>query len=888
MIHELFEIQAKRTPDAVAVIHNNEPITYRALKRRKDDLVDQLQGLGLRPGQVVAFSVSRGPRAISAMLAILQCDSAFLPIDSKLPGARQDQLLQIAAAELLVNREGIIRLHGNSRADPVVPENTAYVLFTSGTTGVPKAVCVPHRAVVRLVRDVDYVRLDQQTRFLHLAPLSFDACMLEIWGALLNGGTIVVHPNDLPDLAELGLTIAKHGVTTAWLTASLFNKVIDINPEILLPLRELLTGGEPLSVPHVLRALALLPNTTLINGYGPTEAATFTTTFKIPRNFHATAPRVPIGRPLPDTQVYVLDEHQQLQPMGVPGEIYIGGSGVATGYLGDEALTSAKFLPDKFGHRAGAFIYRTGDLGYLLADGNLDFLGRRDNQVKIRGFRIELAEIGAVITQHPSVSEAVVLTKEDDVGEKRLAAYVVTKGPVELCVSALREFLREKLPDYMVPWWFVILDRLPLAPNGKVDRSALPAPKDKMIEVEQSSLTPTTLTEQVLCQIWRKRLNLERVGMQDNFFDLGGHSLLAVSVVGEINKTFKAHLNVATFFQNPTIESLARVLERKDHIRSQPPVLPLQLGHIEPSLYFIIAILPELRLAQLIRSQRSICGIDPTLALAWCDAAAKNNIKALPTMEELAAPYVTALMTHIGTSSCLLIGYSAGGLIAFEAARQFQKRGGTVEMVILIDTQGKQINDHQDLVLARGTRFVRRLRRYWRRGLNQIVEHRKSGAIVVRLWRLISILSLISAIIAIAILKVSRYCVSCVNSYVLSIKSKADPLPDNDPTANEEKGPTAKRDERGSPVYWHSLGRLYRNAALSYEFRPIDCRGILLRAREAGRRSVDLGWKNLFLRGLEIVHVPGNHNTLILEPNNLYLANEINKILNDLERIPMR
>ena len=404
-IDQIFAACAAAAPDAEAIICGDERLTYRMLDGRAADLVDQLRLLGLRPGQVVALSSPRGPRAIAAMLAIMRCDCAFLPIDSKWPRVRQDQLLRVAAAELLVTADGVVRLSssGSHATDRAVPESAAYVLFTSGTTGVPKAVCVQHKAVVRLVCDVDYVRLDPKTRFLHLAPLSFDACMLEIWGALLNGGTIVVHPDDVPDLLELGVTIAKHGVTTAWLTASLFNHVIDTNPELLRPLRELLIGGEALSVPHVTRARTLLHGTTLTNGYGPTEAATFTTTFKIPPDFDPNAPRVPIGRPLPDTQVYVLDEYCELQPTGVAGEIYIGGSGVALCYLSDEVLTSVKFLPDNFGGRSGGRIYRTGDLGRLLEDGNLDFLGRLDDQVKIRGFRVEPSEVAAVLGHIPSV-----------------------------------------------------------------------------------------------------------------------------------------------------------------------------------------------------------------------------------------------------------------------------------------------------------------------------------------------------------------------------------------------------------------------------------------------------------------------------------------------------
>ena len=368
------------------------------------------------------------------MLAALKCDCAYLALDPLLPDLRREALLHIGKPVVLVTPEGIRRLNV---AEPPFrscqsPHDAAYVVFTSGSTGVPKAVCAPHRAISRLVCDVDFVRLGSDTRFLQLAPLSFDASTLEIWGPLLNGGAIVVHSQDVPDFAELGRTIVEHGVTTAWLTASLFNQIVDTAPDILRPLRELVTGGEALSVPHVVRALAALPQTDLVNGYGPTEGTTFTTVFRIPKDFSPSMQRVPIGRPLPDTQVYVLDDQQQLLPVGVPGEIYIGGAGLALGYLGDEALTREKFVLDLISGDANARLYRSGDRGRLLPDGNLDFIERIDDQMKIRGYRIEPSEIEIMLSRLPGVANAAVTVQHNAPTNRRLMAYVVPEAGAAL------------------------------------------------------------------------------------------------------------------------------------------------------------------------------------------------------------------------------------------------------------------------------------------------------------------------------------------------------------------------------------------------------------------------------------------------------------------------
>jgi amino acid adenylation domain-containing protein len=559
-IEQIFADITATQGDAPAVICQDERLSYRELDRRAEELATQFRRKGARPGEVVAFALPRGPQALSAMLASLKCGCAYLPLDPKLPKARLDVLLRIARPSVLLNPEKIIPLESAKNSGEHLLPEAAYVLFTSGSTGEPKAVCVPHRAVIRLVCGVDYVRLDARTRFLQLAPLAFDASTLEIWGPLLNGGTVVMHPEDLPAFADLGRTIAAQRVTTAWLTASLFNQIVTAAPKILRPLRELLTGGEALSVPHVVRALAELPETTLINGYGPTETTTFATTFTIPRDFDPAARRVPIGRPIPNTQVYVLNDLGQPQCIGVPGELFVGGDGLALGYLGDDQLTTTRFVSDPFSGRPGARLYRTGDRVRWLPDGTLDFIERCDRQVKIRGFRIEPGEVEWVLAHHPAVHEAFVTAPENEAGERRLVAYVV----LQPCHSAdeLRRFLQDRLPDYMVPSALVQLETLPLTPSGKVDRRALLAPDVFRPEPETIYVAPRNPFEEQLASIWCEVLGMERVGVHDHFFALGGHSLLAMRVIARISSALEVDLPVRKLFESPTIAELSREIER--------------------------------------------------------------------------------------------------------------------------------------------------------------------------------------------------------------------------------------------------------------------------------------------------------------------------------------
>jgi non-ribosomal peptide synthetase component F/acyl carrier protein len=438
--------------------------------------------------------------------------------------------------------------------------------------------------VIRLVKETDYLRFGEDEVFLQLAPVSFDASTLELWGSLLNGARLVIMPPQQPTLAELGTALRDYGVTTLWLTAGLFHLMVDERLEELSGVRQLLAGGDVLSGAHVQRYLAAITDGALINGYGPTENTTFSTTYRMEAGSQLSNTSVPIGRPITNTEVYVLDQQLELAPLGVAGELYLGGAGLAREYLGRPELTAEKFVPHPYSAEAGARLYRTGDQVLWLPDGTLEFLGRRDQQIKLRGFRVELGEIESALNEHEQVLESVVVARENEAGERQLVAYVVgASEESNLSGNVLRNYLRERLPHYMVPSAYVVLESLPLTANGKVDRRALPAPEQGSLALAEY-VAPRTQIEELLCELWAGVLKVARVSVVDNFFELGGHSLLATQLVSRIRETFQIDLPLRRLFESPTVSALADALQEASNNGLKFHLPPIDVVNREQAL----------------------------------------------------------------------------------------------------------------------------------------------------------------------------------------------------------------------------------------------------------------------------------------------------------------
>ena len=607
-IAELFEAQVKGTPEAVALEYEGERLTYKELNVRANRLAHFLAKQGVTRETMVGLCVERSLEMVVATLAILKAGGAYVPLDPDYPKERLAFMLEDTRAPVLLTQERLRerlpayagkvveldvdwkKITRESALNPkaaATAQSLAYVIYTSGSTGRPKGTAVEQGSVVRLVSSTNFIELGPQEVFLQFAPISFDASTLEIWGPLLNGAKLVIAPAGRLSLEELAALIKERGITTLWLTAALFHQMVDSHREALKGVRQLLAGGEALSVPHVRKYLEGIGKNRLINGYGPTENTTFTCCHVMTAESRI-GHTVPIGRPIANTRVYILDTHQQPVPVGVWGELYAGGAGLSRGYLNQPDLTAEKFVADPF--NTGERLYRTGDLVRYTAEGVIEFQGRIDTQVKVRGYRIELGEIETILSEHPAVKETVVLAREDTPGEKRLVAYVVG----EASAADLKEHLASRLPSYMVPAAFVTLEKLPLTPNGKVDRKALPAPERSGLEA--AYVAPRTATEEILAGIWAEVLKLERVGVNDNFFELGGHSLLATQVVSRVRQALAVELPLRDLFAASTIGELAQRVEAlraqgagsaAPALEAQPEAGPVALSFAQQRLWFL-------------------------------------------------------------------------------------------------------------------------------------------------------------------------------------------------------------------------------------------------------------------------------------------------------------
>lgn len=692
-----FEAVAARHAHDPAVIQGDVAWTYAELNERANRLAWHLRGVGISREVPVGILMERSPLAVMAMLAVAKAGGLFLPLNPDEPIDRLSQLLDEAQPAAILLQDHLAErlpsgmwqvlavdaqefLLAGESADNPPPQADAdsllYVMHTSGSTGVPKGVAVTHRAVQRLVAEPNFVAISSADRVLQLAPLSFDASVLEIWLPLLHGARLSIAPAGTLSLAELGAAVRASGVTIAWFTAGLFHQLIDHRLADFAGLRQVLAGGDALSVAHVRRLAAAYPALRIINGYGPTENTVFTCchTVGVAEELGVS---VPIGRPVNGTSVGILDRQGEPVPVGVPGELVTGGAGLARGYFRQPAATAARFVPDPVFPGSGARAYRTGDLARWRPDGTIEFLGRLDQQVKLRGFRVELGEIEAALRQHPSVRDVVAHVRGVD-ADKQLVAYFTTDAG-ELSAAGLRGFLAGRLPPYMVPAAYVRLGELPLGRNGKVNRRALPE-QDPLAGARSGGLGPRTPLEARLVRIWQDVLGVPAVGIRDQFFELGGHSLLATRLLAEVEDSLGARVPLNSLFEHGTIEAMAATIESGGSAAESSPLVALKPEGTRAPFFCVHpgggSVLSYFELAGQFAADRPFYG----LQAPGLDGATPP----LRSVEALAAAYLAAIRSRFPTGPYHLGGHSFGASVAFEMARQLEGAGGASRGALLL------------------------------------------------------------------------------------------------------------------------------------------------------------------------------------------------------------
>ena len=689
-VHSLFEGQAGSNGDRIAIIHRGEQMTYRQLNSRANKLA---RYLNVTPGTLVAVYMERSIDLVVCELAILKAGGVYVPIDPSDPPERTLFMLGDTHAGIMLAKSmpefevprpcRVICLDDEREAidcqdDRDLPGSTgagdiAYIMYTSGTTGQPKGVRVPHRAIARLVLNTNYVRLGHGDTVAHVSNPAFDASTFEVWGALLNGARLRIFDREtVISPAGFADAIDKEDVTAMFLTGQLFSLLARSVPGAFKRLKYLLVGGEAVDPGPARLVLAHGPPEKLIDAYGPTENTTFGICHEI-REVPAEGPLL-IGRPISNTTAYILDGSLQPVPIGVTGEIFLGGDGVALGYHERPDLTQAAFIADPF--NPGAKLYRTGDLACYRPDGNIKFLGRRDRQVKIRGYRVETDEIKTVIETYPPVRGAIVTVK-DLGGEKRLMAYVMTSDGM-IDADDLRVFLRKKLPEYMMPANIIPVKEFPLTPTGKIDYGALAAGEETRNNVKGTD-EPFDALEKELSDIWKEVLGIDHIGITDNFFDLGGHSLSAASLCSKIGEKFGMSFPLNIIFLSPTVRLMADIVREKTEKRTLGSLLELRPGTSGPPLFCLHNVAGGLLeyewLKRMLRQGRWIYGLQPP----------QDGTLGRSSIEEMAAYYVKEIEAVWPAGPYYLLGYCFGGAIAFEMARQLKEKGKEVGFLGLIE-----------------------------------------------------------------------------------------------------------------------------------------------------------------------------------------------------------
>ncbi len=853
-IHQLFESQVEQAPDAVAVVCVDKQLTYQELNNHSNQLAHYLRQLGVGPEVLVGICLERSWQMIMAVLGVLKAGGAYVPLDPNHPQERLSFILEDANVSVLLTQQHLVSKFPNRKLVcldqdwqdithhqqnlPAIAtlDNLAYVIYTSGSTGKPKGVLVQHQGLCNLAaaqRQVFELRARRgkplaasQNRILQFASLCFDASVFEIVMALGIGATLcLAREESLKSPTSLLQLLQDWQITTITLPPT----VLSVLPAADLPtLHTIITAGEACST-NIAHKWAR--GRRFFNAYGPTEASIWSTTEEFNHDGQLT-----IGRPIANTKVYVLDGQLQPVPIGVVGELYISGDGVARGYLNNPELTAECFIPHPFaGEGQGARLYKTGDLVRYRFDGKLEFFGRVDEQVKLRGLRIELTEIETVLAKHPAVQKSVVIVREDLPGDKRLVAYLVTKPKSVVTLYELRYFVKQKLPEYMIPSAFVVLKALPLTPNGKVDRRALPIPSQFGTEIdnhfklqsdETAYVAPRTPTEQTLVKIWCQLLNLEQIGIHDNFFALGGDSLIAMRLIEQIYRECDRDLPLSTLFLAPTIESLARHLQLDG--LSWSPLVPIQPSGSNPPFFCVHPILglvfPYYELAHHLGYEQPFYGLQPL----GIDGVQPPHT----SIEDMARNYIEALRLVQPQGPYFLGGWSFGGLVAFEMAQQLHRANQPIALLALLDTPAPVAANQPSWY--DGCKFL----------LNTVLRS---------VW-----------------------------SYIFDyfyLQSVAKP--------NHSASASASKPMQ---LPWHnttirSMLRLLRassQAALRYKPEPYPNSIALFRiSNQSSRahRNPTMGWSELAVKGVEVHEVPGNHLTMLRPPHVQLLVKKLRECL---------
>lgn len=707
-VHQRFEAQVERTPDAVAVVLADQQLTYRQLNQQSNQLAHGLQQLGVGPDVLVGIYVERSIEMIVGLLAVLKAGGAYVPLDPSLPAERLSFILADTQVPVILTQARVVdRLPAhtakvicldsdrkiitqNSRenlSSAVTPDHLIYTIYTSGSTGQPKGVMIPHSGICnQLDWRQNTFPLTAVDRVLQNISFSFDPSVWQIFWPLTCGAQLILPcPGGHQDVAYLVNLIAEQQISVIALVPSLLRVLLEeTGLERCQHLKHVFCGGEALPLDLQERFFDRFNSDQrdvfLHNVYGPTEAsidATFWTCE--PGTQHRIGP---IGGSITNAQAYIFDENLQPVPFGSSGELHLGGAGLARGYLNRATLTAEKFIAHPYSSDPTVRLYKTGDLVRYLPDGNLEFLGRMDHQVKVRGFRIELGEIETALSQHPAIQESIVVAREDVPGDKRLVAYWVAEVPKCPDAQELRSFLKETLPEYMIPAAFVIMEALPLNPNGKVDRRALPAPAPERPDLEKPFVAPQTPLEVELTQIWEEVLNVRPIGVKDNFFELSGNSLLAAKLLVQVEQKMGQKLSLAVLFQAPTIEQFAMSLQEESQGETYQSLVAIQPKGSKPPLFCVHSrvgnVFSYYPLVRYLRDDQPLYGLQTPMV--------DGEYVTHTHIEAMAADYIQEIQLLQPTGPYLLAGYSFGGLVAYEMARQLQLQGQTVAMLALLDT----------------------------------------------------------------------------------------------------------------------------------------------------------------------------------------------------------